>query len=1355
MKPDSGKRSLMALIPPLIALVLIIALIIALFHFTSPAFLKSIAIAQTNRAINGTTRLQSIAYVFPAGAQVTGFKMIPEGDSVPAISIDRLWVRLSLVPLLFRKVSMPVVHARGVLVAYLPVRKPMIADLFVPSPLPPAKHPWSVSIDALVLDDVSFRYADTALSGIAVSVRDISLSGSLAKTSKLRCTVRASHGSFSIGQETCLIDTVAASAFITESSTVIDSCLVGIAGGLRLRGSAALPYQPGSLFAADIRAKAENFSCPLAPLQRYDVSTGDCAVSAHLSGHYSHPAVSVDLRAENPRFRGVSLRTTTARATLTAEGVARCSLQVDDPRLTGTVSGRIAFGSRAGDTSRTPYSFRSELSSPMPFTILRECGVPVADLSAAAQITLSASGTSLRRLPDSLASVIVLQRIQYKERNLPSAECRLSLVNGLLSMSITNDQAFSLSGSGHLTRNSGTISADFYITDATVVSAPFLVPPVAGSGKGAVRLSFHQRSLQGEASFSSSDLAWNRLIADSLSINLGFTQKEALVQSSYAHINGPLDGLADALSARISGLIDATVSSHGRLPLPATEASVRLAHASIAGFSVDSARMQAVYADSVLQLTIESIQRKKSSIAGTAWWSIATNTGNSDLTISAIDSAGKIAQGTVGAFARLGRRSIDSLTIHAQQLPVSAFCSWIDSLPECAGVLDADIRASGPFTNPEGSADIRLHNPTLQGWSAAQAHASARLLDSTVAGQCTLAVTTNGSPIFLDAMVPLSPANRWRMRPEPRPRIHARTSNFALTALNGKLSQSVRMTGEMGFDLWLFERNGAWVPKGSLDIDRAFVSYAPLDLSIDSATVHVYAPGPDSSPVDSLQASFAVATRAVRRAGQAIDMTRIAGRLSYSTITIDTGMLGYRTGRIAVTGSVPLRPSPSLISDHRFRLSVQTDSFPLSLLSGFIADIGLTGGTISGTGTIAGREGFLPLLQGGFSVRNAIVNVDDMQPAVGPLQAAITLRNDTIIFAPVTGRWGAGRLQAHGWFALLDSTGSSYALYAQGTAIPIIFGDDIQIAIDSLQLELASARPRPLLSGKIVLGSSSVYHRVSIAGFAVPAPLLPDTGGFNPDLEVRIRIPDSLATEVDIGQGFAATVSRINAVVGGAMSVSGTLKRPGYSGEIAVVQGKATFLGKEFTITEGAARLPGGNEINPSISVSARTALRTPGSESPEDTIAIILSISGELQKPVIQLSSEPGGYTQAEIISLLTFGSTSPLASGEGGQIGNRASDFVSQSLSAFATQEAQKLLGLEQLSIRGNIFGDTANPTEITASKKIGKRITLTYSGGVSTPGNQRAIISWQILPFLFLEGESDIRGNVSAVLSVRLKR
>jgi len=58
---------------------------------------------------------------------------------------------------------------------------------------------------------------------------------------------------------------------------------------------------------------------------------------------------------------------------------------------------------------------------------------------------------------------------------------------------------------------------------------------------------------------------------------------------------------------------------------------------------------------------------------------------------------------------------------------------------------------------------------------------------------------------------------------------------------------------------------------------------------------------------------------------------------------------------------------------------------------------------------------------------------------------------------------------------------------------------------------------------------------------------------------------------------------------------------------------------------------------------------------------------------------------------------------------------------------------------------------------SKSLGtqRNLTLTYQGRVGNAHDQKAIVSWRLLPFLFLDGETDVQGVAGVDMKVKVQR
>ena len=122
--------------------------------------------------------------------------------------------------------------------------------------------------------------------------------------------------------------------------------------------------------------------------------------------------------------------------------------------------------------------------------------------------------------------------------------------------------------------------------------------------------------------------------------------------------------------------------------------------------------------------------------------------------------------------------------------------------------------------------------------------------------------------------------------------------------------------------------------------------------------------------------------------------------------------------------------------------------------------------------------------------------------------------------------------------------------------------------------------------------------------------------------------------------------------------------------------------------------------------------------------------------------------------MALLTLGATrSELASdgegnGQGGLTGvlkDRAAMLTSQRVSGYLSRQAGSLFGFDEFTIQGNLFKfDESWGPQLVASKKISKRINVTYSTTVGHLNDQTVRLGYRLTRRVFLQGETDRQGR-----------
>jgi autotransporter translocation and assembly factor TamB len=157
------------------------------------------------------------------------------------------------------------------------------------------------------------------------------------------------------------------------------------------------------------------------------------------------------------------------------------------------------------------------------------------------------------------------------------------------------------------------------------------------------------------------------------------------------------------------------------------------------------------------------------------------------------------------------------------------------------------------------------------------------------------------------------------------------------------------------------------------------------------------------------------------------------------------------------------------------------------------------------------------------------------------------------------------------------------------------------------------------------------------------------------------------------------------------------------------------------------------------------------------------LKIKGPLDEAIVELTSDPP-LERSDIIALLTVGATQDQIMGryENGKamtlssiLRERASELSGQQISGYVTKKMGGLLGLDEMTIEGNLFrfGKTWGP-QLLASKKLNNRMEISYTATAGDANEQNIRLDYKLSDHLSLEGETDQKGQSWLDLKYQLK-
>jgi autotransporter translocation and assembly factor TamB len=339
-----------------------------------------------------------------------------------------------------------------------------------------------------------------------------------------------------------------------------------------------------------------------------------------------------------------------------------------------------------------------------------------------------------------------------------------------------------------------------------------------------------------------------------------------------------------------------------------------------------------------------------------------------------------------------------------------------------------------------------------------------------------------------------------------------------------------------------------------------------------------------------------------------------------------------------------------------------------------------------------------PRMSGRVRVSNALLSMPDLAATVERVGAELTFADNRIGLQKIAGRTGKGSVVATGHVDMgsdwqVDSVACDVDL-ASATLNP----QPELLAVVGGRLHIGWSPVRPLsISGDIVAEEGLIAY-----GFGEPAvpPTSPDTMVL---YDVHVR--------GDRGIWLRNQLADIELAVD--LSVRKTRTDVTYSGQLTSRQGSVYYLDHTLRVTRGVISFENISRMNPDLDITARMPVRAAQRDSSgqvPDSIAI--AITGTLEHPLIELSSDPAGWGPEEIATYLSFNVTPSDLSA----LDQR--DAVSRMLSErllgyFQTQVSKRARGfvdLDYLDFESGLLPGTG--TKVTVGKYIGRSFYVSYT-------------------------------------------
>lgn len=513
--------------------------------------------------------------------------------------------------------------------------------------------------------------------------------------------------------------------------------------------------------------------------------------------------------------------------------------------------------------------------------------------------------------------------------------------------------------------------------------------------------------------------------------------------------------------------------------------------------------------------------------------------------------------------------------------------------------------------------------------------------------------------------------------------------------------------------------------------------------------------GPQAPPIEGIQGAIALEDSVVK-------IDRITGFLREELFTIEGQVTASGWRHFIINAKLSLSDFGEIdgngsLSSESIRFNASLRRFDLSVLRGFLSDIPPLGGMAVAEVSIEGSPRD-PYIDGQLTVRGGTFQM---------LQVGDSLSNGTLKV-----RFNRNRV----------SVDSLYAEMGEGSILVQGYADHGRGAITDVQLDaqldhLAVQRPKKFilnfetarlgyhkkngyyhLDGDITLGETRFIQRFQpkdLLAFTKkverPSPEVPEIlkqTRFN----VRLRESDRIWIDNNLAR------LRLRSE----LSFVGSPINPNLSGRLSLVEGYVLYLDRKFQVKRGVLDFTDPHRINPIIDLSAEANIKSYQTLMGTPYI-ITITVTGPLDEAVFDLSSDPP-LDKSDILSLLTLGATRDQLTGGGDEesetsvasiLQRRLEVLSSRRISGYASQKVGGLLGLDEMTVEGNLFdfGKNWGP-QLLASKKISERVELIYTTTVGHMNEQSIRLDYLLSKYFSVEGQTDQRGRAGMDLKYRLK-
>ncbi|MBS1262221.1 MAG: hypothetical protein MAG453_01563 [Calditrichaeota bacterium] len=1285
-------------------------------------------------------------------------------DSVALLAFDRLHVAYRPLELLRRRIRIDELVLDG-------ARVHVVRDDSgrFNLPLPPvdtsatpdsARKPFAFVLGRAELELVGGSYGDRARSLLArVDSLDATVTGEGAGRFAYRLAVagsslRAGDRRFAIADlllagayrgDTLRVDTLRArtpgaslagegdASLATDTTRTLDA-------GVRVRGDA------GELS----RQMIDLIPPALQPIE------GRFTIDAEVSGSIDVPALRVDVNAPYLRagtYTADSLAVT-VRATRDELALESFSADLFGGRVTGTANLALdesrrhtaALDLTALDLSQVQHAFLPGTISEPPDSLLADSTRAGFRLNGRLDGSITSAGP-LAEPWQGTARANLLARVVEPFDTIPSAY-RIDL-SYRQRMGAVRFQRGSAQVSADLAVRTDSLRGTFRVNIPAIseLTEPVGIDSLYGRLRGSGRLAGTLSAPEISASLSSDRLVYRNVPLDSLRAAARFdTGGVHLNNVSFAGRIAPIDTLNPPLGiANLRGTLIYDGSASGTIPDLTGHVNVDARALQYGSIVTDRIRVRAMVRRDWISVPVAEIDRNGERLSLNGNYSLADRRGQLELWAGlapgAEENENRGSDRDAADVSKSGRRGIGygrirfdyalhdsarvSLSGSGEGLDLSRVPEIHPALRDLAGTMAASFEFTGSPSDPRGRAAFTVHALRVQEFELDSLSAGVVLAPSRVSGEMR-GYLADGEAFRATAVLPLKRAGDVVAPARDAPiDVAVTASELDLALLNRVLKDPMRAGGFATFAYTIRGTLADPVFNGRLTVDRASVEF-----------------GEDRPRLDSLYVSLVQRDSVLRlekiRAWSLDHLVRFSGIAQFQpehviggrfTLMIDSLVAVEGDGRYGPDGYYAELTLPDLPVDPAARL---------------LPGVAGMRGYLSGRATVAGAANATPKVSGKIRGRDIHFQFAALREWLHSANFTVSFDNNRAEIDTFAAGFGdQGRFTLAGSAAISERGEPRFNLALHGRNLRVE-QPDYTVRAKRAELTFVTRDDGTNdLAGDVRVGESRYRRNLRLDTFlrslqAPPSRKLEQPNEFARSIQLDIRFRE--ADELWVDNNLARVHMDAN------LRAAGTIANPIVTGRVNVETGYVYYLDRKFTIQRGLLDFVDTREINPYIDLEA-TANVIDWDQGERIEYTVTLTITGEMKTARLQLTSEPQ-LEQSSIIALLTFGS---METG-GSTITARTESLALQALSGYVGSQVGNMLGLEQVSVQGNLFAFDKSGAQLLATKELSNRAMITYITNIGKFDENTIRVNYFLSDYWTITGETNQEGEGS--LDVRFK-